>query len=286
MFNQISHGLSQHDIIFGSCACNKKCSANEERLGRFYSSIDEDALFGDCCTSDWNPIFNTTDVNEKVEHFNSVIMSLLNHHAPLRPYKKKSSLSSIKPWFTDEIKRSIIERDLAYAAYKNGIVPRLHYTQLRNAATSLIKRAKSDYLKPKLDSRLGSKAIWRNLKSIGVVSSSNVKPGFTADEYNKHITPQDTRTADRPATHTVNDSSGQFEFAFRNATSAEVAKVINSIKSKAIGLDGIPTVFVKMVLPFVLPVLTHIINHCFTASATPSSWKSAKVRHQTHYTST
>ncbi|KAJ6635470.1 hypothetical protein Bhyg_14056 [Pseudolycoriella hygida] len=70
-------------------------------------------------------------------------------------------------------------------------------------------------------------------------------------------------------------SDGQF--AFKNVTSAEVVRAIHTIKSKTIGLDGVRIVFVKMILPFILPVLTHIINHCFTSSTIPKCWKLAKV---------
>lgn len=56
-----------------------------------------------------------------------------------------------------------------------------------------------------------------------------------------------------------------------------MSRVVQSIKSKAIGLDGVHIVFVKIILPFILPVLTHIINYCFTTSRTPKCWKLDKV---------
>src|SRR6202000_2670373 len=137
---------------------------------------------------------------------NTVLLSLLNHHAPLLPIKKKISLSSIKPWFTNEIKRAIIERDLAFTAFKNGLVTRIHYTQLRNTATRIIKQAKVNYLKPKLDIRLGSKAIWQNLRNVGLVSSNSVKPCFTADEYNRHLTSQVGSPTERAAPMITNSN--------------------------------------------------------------------------------
>ena len=56
-----------------------------------------------------------------------------------------------------------------------------------------------------------------------------------------------------------------------------MSRVIHSIKSKAIGLDNIPIVFVKITLPFILPVLTHIVNFCFTTSKSPKCWKLGKI---------
>lgn len=209
------------------------------------------------------------NVNEKIECFNSVLLSFLNHHAPLLPYKKQ--LSSIKAWFTNEIKRAIIKIDLAYAAFKNGLVPRLHHTQLRNVATAVIKPTKMNYLKPKLDSKLGSKVIWQNLRDV--VSQNNVKPTLTADKYNKHLASCASTTAQRPVPRTSN--SNERAFAFKNVTCTDVGRVIQSIKSQAIGLHNIPIVFVKFTLAFTLPVLTHIIN--LTSSNIPKCWKLAKV---------
>lgn len=274
-FNQISHGMSKHDIIFGSYACNKRPLSEKQRFTRNYSRINMDMLGNDFNSVSWSPVYNSTSVDVKIDYFNSVLLSLLDCHAPLLPFKKKASLSSVKPWFMNEIKRAITERDLAYLAFKNGVVPRLHYTRLRNAATALIKQAKTNFLKPKLDIRLGSKAIWKNLRNVGVVSSNNVKPCFTADEYNVHLTSRvaDTSATSVPATVNTDDRL----FAFGNVTCSDVARALHSIKSKAIGLDDIPIVFVKVSVPYILPVLTHIVNYCFTTSHTPKSWKLAKV---------
>lgn len=177
----------QHDIILGSYSCNINLSSTRTRFSRNFSKINIDSLTTDLSSVTWNPVFTSTDVNVKIDYFNDVLLTLQNHHAPLLPVKKKTRLSSTKPWFNNEIKRAIIERDLALTALKNGRVTRHHYTQLRNAATNLIKRAKANYLQPKLDVKLGSKAIWQNLRSVGVVSSSKIEPGFTADEYNRHL---------------------------------------------------------------------------------------------------
>lgn len=128
-----------------------------------------------------------------------------------------------------------------------------------------------NYLKAKLDSKLGSKVIWQNLRDA--VSSNNVKPTLTADKYNKYLASRASTTAQRPVPRTSN--SNERAFAFKNVTYSDVGRVIQSIKSKAIALDNIPIVFVKSTLAFTLPVLTHIIN--LTSSNIPQCWKVAKV---------
>lgn len=57
----------------------------------------------------------------------------------------------------------------------------------------------------------------------------------------------------------------------------EVAVAFAQVKSKAIGLDGLPIRFMRLILPLILPYLTHLFNVCITSSTFPSSWKCAKV---------
>lgn len=65
-FNQISHGLSNHDIIFGSYSCNKKVTRVVPRLGRRYRSIDLDRLFEDASFVPWDAIYDLSNVSEMV----------------------------------------------------------------------------------------------------------------------------------------------------------------------------------------------------------------------------
>lgn len=140
-FNQLSHGLSKHDLIFGSYSCNKRTSDKRKRLVRNFLRIDMSDLGRDACSIGWNDVFNAIDVNGKIDVFNSKVISLLNAHAPLRPLLRMDSLNSTRPWFSDEIWRALLERDVAEFEYKNGRVTVDYYRRLRNVATNLIKKA-------------------------------------------------------------------------------------------------------------------------------------------------
>lgn len=183
-FNQVSHGLSKHDIIFGSYSCDKRSLGKEPMLTRNFARVDMGSLSLDAGSIGWGDVFDAVGVNDKIEVFNRKVLSLLDAHAPLKPFTREKSLTSIQPWFTDEIRRALLERDVAEFEYRHHRVTKAHYHRLRNVATNLIKKVKHDYMQPKLDVRLGSKALWRNLRDIGAVSSSNVKPEFTASEFN------------------------------------------------------------------------------------------------------
>lgn len=236
------------------------------------------ALNCDASSTRWNDIFHSTDVSDMVRVFNEKVLSLLDVHAPRRQVIVGKSLSSTQPWFTDEIKRAIVERNIAEFEYKHHRVTKSHYYRLRNSVTNLIKKVKYDYMQPKLHAGLGSKVLWRNLREIGAVSCSNVKPEFTADEFNAHLVkPGRLHNVDDRSAAVVSDQSRGASFSFSNVSSPDVARAINSIKSNSIGLDGVPLVFVKMILPFILPPLTHIVNFVFTSSSVPRIWKLSKV---------
>jgi hypothetical protein len=67
------------------------------------------------------------------------------------------------------------------------------------------------------------------------------------------------------------------EFLFVTVDSKDVFDAFMAIKLDASCLDGIPLSFVKMLLPVVLPALTHLFNFIFTCSEFPPRWKCAVV---------
>ncbi|KAI5727357.1 hypothetical protein M8J77_001316 [Diaphorina citri] len=58
---------------------------------------------------------------------------------------------------------------------------------------------------------------------------------------------------------------------------ADVSKAVLSIKSKASGYDGMDGEMVRMLLPYILPPLTHIFNKSLSTGVFPAEWKSANV---------
>jgi hypothetical protein len=57
----------------------------------------------------------------------------------------------------------------------------------------------------------------------------------------------------------------------------EVAEVVFSIKSEAIGLDNVSLKFVKLLAPSLIPHITNIFNFCFTHDIFPADWKVSNI---------
>lgn len=59
------------------------------------------------------------------------------------------------------------------------------------------------------------------------------------------------------------------ELSFYSVDMSEVYNAIHSIKSSAIGMDGICPKFLKLILPCIIDMLTHTFNHIITTSTFP-----------------
>jgi len=66
-------------------------------------------------------------------------------------------------------------------------------------------------------------------------------------------------------------------FSLNCVSQYDVLKSILSFKFNATGLDEINPKFLKVILPKILPVITHILNCCITTSTFPKSCKIPKI---------
>lgn len=144
VFNQIASGLSNHDIIFGTFTGPDLHLEMEKKTGRNYSTINVQNLRVDIRASSLNDIFGCTDVNSMVEIFNNILVELLDKHAPVTLYKLKTGINSTRPWYTTEIDKASIDRDLAKRNLKREKTPanRKLYNTLRNKVNQMITTAK------------------------------------------------------------------------------------------------------------------------------------------------
>jgi hypothetical protein len=74
----------------------------------------------------------------------------------------------------------------------------------------------------------------------------------------------------------VENNAGSDEFAFSNTFDLEVFNALHQIKCN-IELDGVLLKFLKLILPQVLGIVTHIFNAILTISIYPAGWKTTKI---------
>jgi hypothetical protein len=66
-------------------------------------------------------------------------------------------------------------------------------------------------------------------------------------------------------------------FSFSNVTYRQVIDTIRGIISEAVGLDGISIRFLRLILPSILPCVTHMFNTVLKISIFPDVWKMFKI---------
>lgn len=118
LFNQISSGLANHDIVFATFV-GPHVDFNKRALTwRNYNAINVEDLLADINNSALNEIYSCTDVNSMIDIFNGTLTTILDAHAPIIPLKVKPGINSTQHWYTHDIDKAAIERDLAKRAWK------------------------------------------------------------------------------------------------------------------------------------------------------------------------
>jgi hypothetical protein len=110
---------TEHDLIYGSYkiidAVNQDSSKDITQCYRSYSRINMEQLQADVKTQNCFAIFELTDPDEQLQHFNHITLWLLDLHAPLRRYLRRHP---VNPWFTIDIERAMIKRNIAYRMWR------------------------------------------------------------------------------------------------------------------------------------------------------------------------
>lgn len=274
-FNQVEIStLSNHDVVFASLNISK--SKSPTRISyRDYNSIDIPGLTEAVNAIDWNSFYRIDSSDYLINFFNAKIKSLHDQFVPMKSFRPKSKYS---PWFNDEIGRAMVDRDLAYKQWKRTRNPdvQLQYKRLRNRVTNLIQKAKQDFYRSRVNTDLPPKALWNELKNIGVGKTADKNPiTFSSEEINSAFMKNYVETDS-------NESSNlrQFEwgaFRFYEVNELVVFNAIHEVKSNAIGLDEIPLRFIKIILPLIITPITFLFNKIIATGCYPSAWKYSKV---------
>jgi hypothetical protein len=156
-----------HDLIYGSYSLPSATDPMDlPKLFRDFKNINMEALLNDVSGIDWSEFFATQDVNVKLHIFNTLILSLFEHHVRLKRFRLRSNSN---PWFNSAIERAMRERDICYAVWKARKTDeyKSRLKLMRRKVTRLIKNAKRSYMAKFLNPSLPSNILWKNLKIVG-----------------------------------------------------------------------------------------------------------------------
>ena len=280
LYDQLSvPNFSKHDLIF--LTVNLRLSVTSESFEILdFKNVDYDRLFLELPLKNWDAIYSLTTADEKLEHLNSNILQLTSSCIPKKTIIKKNISH---PWFNESIKRHIELRDHAYRRWKRFRTNELYteYKNLRKTVVSHIKKAKKSFFREKFSNITNTQTLWKEIRCLGhgsslaqvgeTVDPDEINMKFASHQFPPAIHSLQTILA-QSSTHVSND-----QFEFHLVDQYEVFKQITSIKSKAVGLDGVHPKFILILLPFLLPYITHIFNFILMSSSFPAQWKIAKI---------
>lgn len=271
-FNQVAApGFSYHDIIFSSLNI-RRTEPKSVSYFRDYSRLDRASLENTLNCTDWSLFYAINDSDLALNILNQYVSQLYDTFIPLRRHKPKRC----NPWFNNAISLAMIERDIAYRSWvrsKNHL-DHEQYKRIRNHVTNMIKEAKCNYVTNVVDSHITNKNLWKKLKDINVTTDTCAIPlENTCDEINEYFCSNFNVDQNLPPLAVPNEHG----FKFTLTDEYSVSNAINAIKSNALGLDGIPLKFVKLILPFIITPITHVFNTIIKSCKFPTVWKLSKV---------
>lgn len=282
--------VSDHEIVYLLANVRVLKSPPVTLRVRNFKAIDQARLHVDFQALDHRPFIEADEATTKAELLTINLRDLMNQHAPERTIVVRDKRT---PWITHAIKEAVAERDLAYALYSRnpnrarGDDQWLNYERKRDRAKSLVYVAKKRYAEQHFDHNLPAKKLWSNLRREGIHNNAkkNDPAGdVDADELNaffssghRQLQAVDRSDNSSEPCHRTTADHGDNGFAFRHTDVNEISRKILEVQTNATGTDDIPISFVKLLCPFVLPMLAHLFNHIIDTSSFPAAWKKAIV---------
>ena len=291
-------GGSDHKMIFAIRQSKSLKKGNRYVKKRQYKNFDCDTFLNEISKLIWWDVYMCEDLDTAVQLFTEKFTGVLDKLAPMKIFQSRVKYA---PWLSTETKKLIDQRNVAQskAAFSNDEVDWQVYRRLRNKVTSKLRIEKLNWQKDKMkETSKDSGKQWKNvLKWLNWKSASSPtqlrhngkilnKPADIANYQNEFFIKK-VATIKAGISPICTDPLGKLKCLMKNRQSTfklkcvhpeTVEKLVCNLKnSKSFGLDQIDTFAVKLAMPYILSVLTHIINLSILTSKFPSSWKTAKV---------
>ncbi|KAJ8728174.1 hypothetical protein PYW08_016559 [Mythimna loreyi] len=249
---------------------------------RCFARMDAEKLRQDASKLDWGQLAAAQSVDDKLDIFNRTVLALYDRHAPVKKVKLKRQPA---PWMTADVRMAMRRRDRAFRKFKKNrsVGNRDGFKAARNRCNQVIRNAKRRHILENISSSSPAD-IWKFLGTLGIGRPRHVEfpKTIVLDDINRHFTAS-CHLDSQMLSRTVDFISGLpgpaiEPFHFSPATLDEIKKIILSIKSKAVGHDDISRHMITLILDFLLPPITHIINFSLDSGQFPSLWRMAYVR--------
>jgi hypothetical protein len=126
-----------------------------------------------------------------------------------------------------------------------------------------------------LNSSLAQQKLYQNLHGLGVVNApERLQVEMNVERLNNYFLTKPLLNG--AGEFTVSCTQNVPEFSFATVGESEICDAVMSIRSDTAGVDEIFFSFIKLLLPVVLTMLTHIFNHILV-SCKSAGWQKTSV---------
>ena len=292
-----ANDVSDHCII--ACVRDTKLPKCKPRiiLKRNFKLFCEQAFLNDLYLCDWTKINLIPEPEIALQYFKSLLLDIINKHAPLRKHKIKGRDN---PWFSEQLSELIHERDLAWATARKSKNKSdwQHFRYLRNKCVSQIRKAKADfYVNEICDSTNNPSKFWKMIKSLSSGTRDTVLPNTLKlndeiitekksmlDSLNQHfissglLFEQEMKQDMSQVDYSLSGENVLCDFDLALIAKEEVYNALIKLNTKkSSGPDGLDPYFLKIAAEHIAEPLTYIFNLTIETGIIPSVWKSAYV---------
>lgn len=179
---------------------------------------------------------------------------------------------------------------IAYDNWKNNKIDdvtliselRNIYTQNNNKVKSLINKSKKNSFASNLSKIKSNKDKWNLISNQGCLKDSSISDeeilnNFELNSLNKHFASIHSSKGANLETF-IDVGHNDLIFEFREISEENLLKALNQIKSNAIGNDGIPLKFLKLIIRDILKEILFIFNFCIKENVYPENWNSILIK--------
>lgn len=280
---------TDHEAVYCILKCEKPKPNNSVVLSRSLREANSHQFQVDLQTIDWHSMYGLESINSKVDMFNDKILNIFDDHCPIR---KTNIKKPRPPWLTYNLKKMIELKRKAFCKFKNlgTMESKNYYLQLKHYVNFAVRMEKKTYFTMEIEKCKGankSKQLWKKMSNWKIVNKSPNSipehlnnPNLINNYFLDNIPPLNVdSTVISNNVLNLNNANNhpQFQFQFTLVAEEDILASLNSIKSGAIGIDGISISMLRLCLPFCLGPLTHIVNVSLESGTVPDLWKMALV---------
>ena len=279
--------ISDHLPIQLDINCNIPKPPSHIVTRRSFKNFSKESFEEDLSVVSWCILDVFDHPNDKVEVFNTILLDVLNQHAPVKTVRIKKKPA---PWFTTSIRKEMDVRNKLFKVFeKNRLTESWEAFKIqRNSVTSLQRKAKKQYFHRLLKNNVHPSTLWNTLKAAGATppsqenwSSFNMSLPSIADSLNTHFVSVSSASPPSLPPSPASDPVPPLQpaLSLSSTTPAWCEEAFGSLKVRcSSGLDGIPSIALIAGRSVICYPLSSILNSSISSFVFPESWKCAWVK--------